>query len=395
LTAKSHDGFTSRPIALALILGIGMAVSTVAGTLVGVLGPYLQVEIGITPGRLGLLVTTFAICSAGFSWPGGLLTDSIGGRRTLLLVLSGSMVSMVVLASAFSYPWLLVAMGLAGLSNSSVNPATNRIIADSVVPGSRGIAAGLKMACVQLAVFAAGMLIPLAAEGLGWRVPLAITVVSISLVGIFGLLALTDPIRRATGATADRSRLKWSAELVTLTLYSFSMSAGASAILTYLPLYTVEALDSTARVGGLAVAVVGLLAIAGRLVLGRLTERIAIPMRALTAVGVLGVGSTLMILAVGSAGTPLYWFGVVGLGLSAQSFVAGTTVAVIVSVPREQVGGASGVIFLGFLVGFGVGPAAFGTTVEATGAYTTGWAMTVVAFGLATAFAAVPARQRR
>lgn len=69
--------------------------------------------------------------------------------------------------------------------------------------------------------------------------------------------------------------------------------------------------------------------------------------------------------------------------------------AVIVSRPKEQVGGASGVMFLGFLVGFGVGPAAFGATVEATGGYGTGWSLTVAAFALATAFAAVPALRRR
>lgn len=395
MNATTAGHVTSRPIALSLVLGIGMAVSTVAGTLVGVLGPYLQDEIGITPGRLGFLVTMFAVFSAAFSWPGGLLTDAIGGRRTLLLVLSGSMVSMVALASAFSYTWLLAAMAVAGLSNSSVNPATNRIIADSVALGRRGIAAGVKMACVQLAVFAAGILIPLAAEAIGWRVPLAVAVVVISLVGVFGLLALTEPLEPGRRESADRSRLQWSPGLFVLTIYSLLMAAGASAILTYLPLYTVEGLDSTARVGGLAIAVAGLVAIVGRLGLGRFTERVAVPMRALAVVGALGVASTALLMGVASAATPLYWLAVVGLGLSAQSFVVGTTVAVIVSMPREQVGGASGVVFLGFLVGFGVGPAAFGATVESTGGYRTGWMLAVIAFGVATALAAISALRRR
>lgn len=395
MPATTSDHMTTRPISLAFVLGIAMAVSTVAGTLVGVLGPYLQDELGLTPGRLGILVSVFAVFSAAFSWPGGLLTDRLGGRRMLLLVLAGSMVAMVALASAFSYAWLLVAMALAGLSNSSVNPATNRIIAEAVSPGRRGLAAGVKMACVQLAVFAAGILIPLAAEAIGWRVPLAVTVVGISLVGVFGLLALTAPVEIRTRETGGRRRLQWSSGLFVLTVYSFLMSAGASALLTYLPLYTVEGLDSTARVGGLAVAVAGLLAIVGRLGLGRVTERIAVPMRALAIVGLLGLAATALLLAVGSATSPLYWLAVVGLGLSAQSFVAGTTVAVIVSMPKQQVGGASGVMFLGFLVGFGLGPAAFGATVEATGGYATGWALTVVVFALATALAAVPSLRRR
>lgn len=394
MTATTADHVT-RPFALALVLGVAMAVSTVAGTLVGVLGPYLQDEVGVSPSQLGILVAVFAFTSGAFSWPGGILTDSIGGRRTVLLVLAGSVVGMVVLALAESYIWLIVAMFLAGLANSSVNPGTNRLIADSVAPGRRGLAAGVKMACVQLGVFAAGILIPIAAETIGWRVPLAVTVVAISLLGIIGLLALTEPEKSRGESESVRAPLRWSAELVTLTIYSLLMSAGASAVITYLPLYSIESLGSTARIGGLAVALMGLLAIVGRLGLGRTTERLAVPLRSLALVGLLGVAAASILLLVSTTGTPLFWVAVVGLGLSAQSFVAGTTVAIIVSMPREQVGGASGVMFFGFLLGFGAGPAAFGATVDASGGYELGWALTIVAFALATVVVAIPSLRRR
>jgi len=71
-----------------MILGMAMAISTVAGTLVGVLGPYLRSEIGITPTGLGLMVTVFAIASGALSWPAGSMTDAIGGRRALVIVFS-------------------------------------------------------------------------------------------------------------------------------------------------------------------------------------------------------------------------------------------------------------------------------------------------------------------
>lgn len=394
MTATTSD-VTSRPLALALALGVAMAVSTVAGTLVGVLAPYLQEEVGLTASQIGILVAVFAFTSGTFSWPAGLVTDAIGGRRTLLLVFSGSVAAMLMLASAFSYVWLLAAMLVAGIGNSAVNPATNRTIADSVAPGRQGMAAGVKMACVQLGIFAAGILIPVAAEGAGWRIPFAATIVVVSVLGVVGLLALTSPGGRPRGQTGRRSPMRWSRPLLTLAAYSLLMSAGASAVVTYLPLYSIEALGSTARVGGLAVASMGLLAIVGRLGLGRATERLASPTRSLVVVGFLGAISIGVIIAVSSTSGILFWLGVVGLGLSAQSFVAGTTVAVIVSMPRDQVGGATGVVFLGFLMGWGAGPAVFGATVDATGGFTVGWTATLALFALATLLVAVPSLPRR
>ncbi len=371
-----------------------MAVSTVAGTLVGVLAPYLREDVGLSASQVGIMVTVFAFTSGVFSWPAGSLTDTIGARRALLLVFLGSAVAMLILAAAFTYLWLIVAMAVAGLANSAVNPATNRAIADSVAPGQRGLAAGVKAACVQLGIFAAGILIPLAADGIGWRVPFAVTIVLVSVSGIIGVLALTA---RARPSRRDvrRPRLRWSASLSMLAVYSLLMSSGASAVVTYLPLYSIEGLGSTARVGGLAVAVMGLLAIVGRLGLGRLTEGLSVPTRSLVFVGALGAASVMVLIAVSATSSVFYWMGVVLLGLSAQSFVAGTTVAVIVSMPRDQVGGATGVVFLGFLMGWGAGPALFGAIVDSTGGYDTAWSLTVVVFALATLLAVPPSVSRR
>ncbi|HEY5890191.1 MAG TPA: MFS transporter, partial [Acidimicrobiia bacterium] len=120
---------TNRPLALSLILGAAMAISTVAGTLVGVLGPFLRSEIGITPAGLGLLVTVFAATSGALSWPAGQLTDSIGGRRALIIVFVVSAVALLAFSMAFSYGWLVVAMVMAGIGNAAANPATNRLVA--------------------------------------------------------------------------------------------------------------------------------------------------------------------------------------------------------------------------------------------------------------------------
>ena len=373
-----------RPYLIAAVLGGAMAVATVAATLVGVLAPYLLDEIdGVSPANIGLLVTTFAVVSGSMAWPAGALTDKIGGRTALILVFAGSVLGLGFLALAPTFGVLIAAMAVAGASNSAVNPATNRVIARWVAPGKRGTVAGVKMAAVQMAVFGAGIFLPPAAETIGWRVPLVTSGVLVAGLGTVGGLA----ILRGTDVThSDRivgSRLRLSAGLTALTLYSVFMSAGASSTVTYISLFTVDGLGSTPRVGGLAVAVIGLLAIIGRLALGRVTERVGRPMRSLTLVAALAAASATVLLLGDSAGSTLYWVGVVGLGLSALSFVAGTTVALIVSTRTEEVGGSSGVMFLGFMVGFGGGPAAFGAALDASGSYFLGWALVVGLFGAA------------
>lgn len=375
---------TDRTYTLAAILGAAMAVSTVAGTLVGVLAPFLRDEIdGLTPARVGLLVAVFAVVSGAMAWPSGILTDSMGGRRSLLLVFVGSFGGLVVLSSAGTYAWLIVAMTAAGLANSAVNPATNRVIAVSVPAGSRGLVAGIKMAGVQLAVFASGLLIPPVVEAFGWRLPLAVAGAVVAAAGILGVVLFVEREEITGVGNPSRPRFEWSAELLALTVYSLLMSGGASSVVTYIPLYTVEALESTGQVGGLAIAVIGLLAIVGRLVLGRATERVGRPMRSLATVAALALISAGLLTLADSAGSALFWIGTAGLGLSALSFIAGTTVAVILSMPRARVGGASGVMFVGFMIGFGGGPAAFGALVDATGGYTAGWVLVLVLFGVA------------
>lgn len=393
MSVAKGDRVTDRTYTLAAILGAAMAVSTVAGTLVGVLAPFLRDEIeGLTPAKIGLLVAVFAVVSGTMAWPSGILTDSIGGRRALLLVFTGSMGGLIALATAGSYAWLIVAMVVAGLANSAVNPATNRVIATSVPAGTRGLVAGIKMAGVQLAVFAAGLLIPPVAEAFGWRLPLATAGAVVAAAGILGAIVFLERDESTRDGKASRARFQWSAGLMALTVYSLLMSGGASSVVTYIPLYTVEELGSTGQVGGLAIALIGLLAIVGRLVLGRATERLGRPMRSLAAVAALALGSAGLVTLAGSAGSVLFWVGVAGLGLSALSFIAGTTVAVILSMPRDRVGGASGVMFVGFMIGFGGGPAAFGALVEATGGYAAGWVLVLALFGVATMLAMTASR---
>lgn len=312
----------------------------------------------------------------------------------MLAVLVTSLVGLLALATAPSYTWLVIAMVIAGLANSAANPSTNHVITTSLPPRRFGLAAGFKMACVQAAIVSAGFAIPPLARTVGWRIPVAVGAVVGVVTGIVLLLKfLGVSAPKRTPASIGR-RVPLQQDLVLLTLYALLMSAGASATLTYLSLYSVEGLGSTAQVGGAAVAIAGTMGILGRVALGRLTGGRDSPMGILAVVGLVAVAATLCLMAADVVASPAFWLGVLGLGISANSFVAGATVALIETVSREQIGGASGIMFLGTLIGFGSGPAVFGLAVETAG-YRLAWILTAASFAAGAVVALVAGRIRR
>lgn len=377
---------------MSVILGITMATSAIGSSLVGVLGPFFRSELGLTVGRLGLLVTVFSASAGVLSIPAGTFTDKVGGRRATLLVLLTSLASLLVLAIAPSWAWLVVAMLIAGVANSAANPATNHVITTSLAPYRHGLAAGFKMACVQVAIVSAGLLLPPLAAWIGWRIPLIVGSVIVTAVGVALLVSVLGTSEPPASSRRSGRRLEQRRDLLWLTAYALLMSAGASAVLTYLAVYTVEALGSTPQVGGAAVAVAGTMGILGRLGLGRATGGRTQPLGLLAAVGVVAVVSTILLSNAGGVATLPYWLGIIGLGLSANSFVAGATVALIVTVSRDQIGGASGIMFLGTLIGFGLGPAVFGQLAESSG-YGQAWTLTAIVFGAGAVVAMIGGRR--
>lgn len=350
-----------------------MGVATVATTLVGVLAPYLRTEFAISAGGLGLLVTIYAVFSGLGSWPAGTLTDHLGGHRMLIIVFGLAAVALVGVTLSFSYAALAVTMVVAGIANSAANPATNEVIAETVASGRTGVVAGMKMAGVQVAVFATGLSIPVFERLMGWRGPVAAGALLVCLAGAVGVTRIRpDPPADRTGR---RTKLVWSWNLAVLTVYSFLMSAAASAVLTYLSLYSVDQLGATPGLGGAAVAIAGLLAIAGRLYWGNAVEHTPNKWLLLMVVGTMAAASAALFIVAGDAGSATFWIGVLGIGAGALAFSAPTTVTLILSVPRGQTGAASGVVFIGFMIGFGAGPAAFGALVGHSGSYDVAWTM--------------------
>ena len=147
-----------------------------------------------------------------------------------------------------------------------------------------------------------------------------------------------------------------------------------------------------ARVGGLVAAVIGIVAVAGRIGWAQLAEKREAFVLTLWAMTPIAVVSGMLFLAAESA-PPLVWIAAAMLALSTASWNSVGMLAVMSEAGMLATGKASGVVLFGFLAGLGLGPPVYGALVDATGSYAPMW-WTSIAASVAT-FLLVAAWRRR
>jgi MFS family permease len=363
-----------------------MAAGTAAQYVFGVLATFLIEEFDLSRSQIGLLTTAAFIVGAIGSPIAGRLVDRIGGRRVFVAAMAVVVVSIVAMASAPTYLVLLLGAAAAGIALCCCNPTTNKLIAESLPPGDRGVIMGFKQAGVQMGAFAIGFVVPTLATAWGWRTALSTTIVlPLAAAGGAIWLVARDPVGsdgHGENRTGDLEPTVW-----WTSAYAVLMGAGVATIGTYLPLYAHERLGFSVRAAGVVVGVTGVTGIASRIVWGwgaARQGRIALPL------AVLGAGSVaaiVLVMAADFAGSWLLWAGALLLGATAGSWNVVGMLAIVAEVDNRAAGLASGYVQTGFYSGFILSPVLFGLIVDRTGEYTLGWAAAVAVFAAATCLA--------
>jgi MFS family permease len=381
-TAAWSDRPVGSRAVFALILALAMASGTYAGYAFGVLGPSIIDEFAISRFQLGLLTTCFFLVGGPLSLLAGRATDRFGARRVMLIAFAISALAITTMALAPAYPAMLLAAGLAGLALSTANPVTNKLIADQLPPGQRGLVMGGKQAGVQVGAFLAGALLaPLAAQ-VGWRSALGWS----ALVPAVALVAAWLLLPRARGLHADHSPgpappagglpigVRW------LAAYAFLMGSGVASVNAYLPLYLVERGGATQELAGTVVATIGLVGIGSRVAWGWASERMPTFSRPLLLLGVGAVAAIGLVIAIERIGLWIAWPAAVLFGATAVTWNAVGMLAVISESGSRLAGRASGVVTFGFYIGFIGSPMVFGLLVDNLGSYTLAWLLVAVVF---------------
>ncbi len=352
-------------------------------------------DLGMTALLFGAVATTNTVVGALFAPRSGRVTDVIGPKPSVVLVMAIASIGMLITAAANSAWVLFLSCAFSGLCQGWCNPATNKLIAERVPAGNRGTLTGIKQSGVQLGGFLAGATLPSIASASSWRTGMVVYAIASAATAVIALVFLGpdgprdthDGARSGDAASGSLPRSIW-----LLTVYALMMGIVVGGTGRFLPLFAEDQLGMSNFEAGMVSALLGGLAIVTRILWGRLSESQILPSLALAIQSALAAGALgLMLLAV-PVGTGMLWvMAVVGsLGLNSWNAVA--MLAVIAGVPAALAGRASGVVVFGFMIGLSIGGVYPGLIEELTGRYDLAWA-TLLILALASALLALRNRE--
>jgi predicted MFS family arabinose efflux permease len=374
-TVSSPEISPSDPavrIGFGAALLLGMTVSTFIISAFGALAPVIRTDLELSRGALGALTTVMFAVGATLSPVAGRMADDVGGRRLLIGLFVAAGVAFAAAAAAPTYPLLIVACCIFGLSLAAGNPSTNKLIVEHLPIGRQGVITGIKQSGVQVGIFAAGALLPPSALWLGWRGALLASIV-LPAAGLVLTRIFVPSDRRSPSPQRRMVAPPLGPVVARLAAYAFLMGMGVAGYGAYLPLYSHEVLGVSVSVAGLTVALSGLVGIGARVLWGRAAEHtIATPV-ALSVIAAGAVVAQALIWGAGRAGVGLVWAGALVTGLSAASWNAVGMLEIVRGLDRGRAGRASGIVLLAFYGGNVISPLAFGLSVDLSGGYDLGW----------------------
>ena len=156
--------------------------------LVGIASNYVQQDLGLTDSQANIMPSLVFFWFLIFSVPTGMLMNRIGRKRTVLLSIIVTVLSLILPVFGNSYPLMLIAFSLLGIGNAlmqtSLNPLVSNIVTGNLsatLTFGQFVKAIASFLAPYIAMWGATQVIPSA--GLGWRVLFPV-------YGIIGVIAV-------------------------------------------------------------------------------------------------------------------------------------------------------------------------------------------------------------
>ncbi len=359
------------------MLFIAMGVATFTPASLGILATFIIDDLSISRAELGIVLGLINVAAAVLSPMAGRVTDRIGGKKALIALFVTAGATFLILGTATAYAMLFVGALAGAFSQATANPATNKLIAEDVPAGKRGMITGVKQSGVQAGIFLGGLTVPTLAIALGWRgaylivavVPLVFAAVAAWVVPA----APRTPAEQRNRSTDPLPRAIW-------WLAGFGFLMGFSGAVTFLvPLFSQEELGLSPVAGGIAAAVIAFVAVPGRILWSRYAERSGAFRGSLAAMAVLSIAAAGLFYLSGAVAAWLLWPAAVLIAVGSSSWNSVGMLAVMVEAGVAATGRASGVVLFGFLTGLGIGPPIFGAIIDGTGSYDLMWLLSALA----------------
>jgi MFS family permease len=350
------------------------------------LSPSLVEGFALSRLQVALIVPSIYLAGLFFSLPGGRLADRLGVRTSFLGGLALGAGGLAAAAWSPGFPAFLACLFVAGIGWSVVNPALGRAIIDLFPIRERGIAMGIKQMGLTLGGVASALVLPSIAAALGWRA----AIVTCSAVVALPVALTWGPLRplgagAPAGSVAGRTPLPgpgswtWLGRPALVAFFASGLVLGMvqAAVLSYLPLYAVQALGFDHIGAGLLVACSQAGGAVSRLALGAASDRWLTGHRSLWLALTGAIGAIIFAsYAVWSVSTPApagllaFASGVGAYGWVGIFFIVSAEVG-----GRRAAGLLSGVAFAAIVVGLLVGPATFGLLLVRWNSYAVPWAV--------------------
>ncbi|MEN8114587.1 MAG: MFS transporter [Actinomycetota bacterium] len=366
----------TRRFLLSSLLFAAMAAVTFTPASLGILATFIIDDLGITRAEFGIVLAVVNIAGALLSPVAGPVTDRIGGKSALVALFTIAGMTFLILGATVAYAMLFFAALVGAFAQAMGNPATNKLIAEELPAGERGVITGVKQSGVQAGIFLGGVSLPAIATALGWRGAYLLVAVTPFVAAVAALWVVPGSARRSvTRRNSERGRLP--SGIGWLSAYGFLIGV-SGAVTFFIPLFVEEEVGSNPIVGGFVAATIALAAIPGRIVWGRYAERNRAYKRSLAQMAYLSIAAAVLFATTAAVSPWLLWPAAVLIGIGSSSWNSVGMLAVMDGAGPAATGRASGVVMFGFLAGLGIAPPIFGATIDATGGYGAMWLMSVL-----------------
>lgn len=349
-------------------VGIAHLVSHFFQLLLPPLLPWVKAEFGLSFAALGFVMTVLFVVSGVTQMLAGFVVDRLGPGPTLAAGLAFFVAAAAVLATATSYPLLLLGAALSGVGNGVFHPVDYSLLNHRVHASRLGHAYSVhgltgSLGWALAPVFLVGLAVPY-----GWRASLlAAAVLPIAVAGL--LLAnrgLFRPLPHETPASAPTPVLAFLREPAIWWCFAFFaiLAAAMSAVQNFAPTVFDKLYHVDLTAAALSVTIFMLASAAGMFAGGwlvhrqrRLERNIALAFGlsafAATLIGLTWLTPTLAFVAIAAMG-----FGSGLAGPSRDMLIRSAT-------PRGATGRVYGVVYSGLDLGIAVGPVLFGRLLDA------------------------------
>lgn len=350
---------TVRPTAQGTVFPVILAVSLchmlndIMQSLLSAIYPMLKQEHALDFWQIGLLTFTFQFTASLLQPAVGLYTDKRPMPQSLPVGMASTMIGLVILASAHSYPMLLAGASLIGIGSAIFHPEASRV-ARMASGGRYGLAQSLFQVGGNFGtaigpLLAAFIVVPRGQASVAWFAVLALTgMLILNRVGIWYARYIAANSKRSAGPlTAPLPRKRIVTALVVLVILVFSKNIYTASISSYYTFFLIHKFSLTVQQSQLMLFLfLGSIAL-GTVLGGPIGDRFG--SRTVIWFSILGVLPFTLALPFAD----LFWSGVL-------SFVIGVVLAsafpAIVVFAQELVPGRVGMIagiFFGFAFGMG------------------------------------------